>query len=177
MNYCSVCGLDQISLSVPINEDLPRAVCGNCGTIHYVNPKMVVGCIVEYQGKILLAKRGIEPRKDFWNLPCGFLEMNENVEDGATREVYEETGITANIKYLQSVYNVVHSGQVYLIFFATTDKPEFKDSFETIESKFFDPDKIPWDDIAFSSNTFALKKFLEADRNLPQIAHIGSTLS
>jgi ADP-ribose pyrophosphatase YjhB (NUDIX family) len=132
---------------------------------------------VEYEGKILLAKRGIEPRKDYWNLPCGFLEMNENVEGGAAREVYEETGVTAEIQHLQSIYNVVHSGQVYLIFLATTKNPQFKESFETIESKFFHPDEIPWDDIAFSSNTFALKKYLESKSSEPQIVHIGSTLS
>ena len=138
---------------------------------------MVVGCIVEYNGKILLAKRGIEPRLNFWNLPCGFLEMNENVEDGAIREVYEETGLQVNISKLHTVYNVVHSGQVYLIFLATTENANFKKTFETLESKFFSPEEIPWDNIAFSANTFALKKFIDQDSKMQDFVHIGSTLN
>lgn len=137
---------------------------------------MVVGCIVEFEGKILLAKRGIEPRKHFWNLPCGFLEMNENVEDGAVREVYEETGLQVKITKLQTIYNVVHSGQVYLIFSATTDNANFKETFETLESKFFAPEEIPWNDIAFSANTFALKKYLDPEARMQEFVHIGSTL-
>jgi len=177
MNYCSYCGSDKIIKEIPKNEDVTRSVCSNCKTIHYVNPNMVVGCIVEYNGKILLAKRGIEPRLNFWNLPCGFLEMNENVEDGAIREVYEETGLQVKISKLHTVYNVVHSGQVYLIFLATTENANFKKTFETLESKFFSPEEIPWDNIAFSANTFALKKFIDQDSKMQDFVHIGSTLN
>lgn len=177
MNYCTHCGSDKIVKEIPKNEEVLRSVCSTCKTIHYVNPNMIVGCIVEYKGKILLAKRGIEPRKNFWNLPCGFLEMNENVEDGAVREVYEETGIQVKITKLQTVYNVVHSGQVYLIFSANANNSNFKKTFETLESKFFSPKEIPWDKIAFSANTFALKKYLEPDSKVQEFVHIGSTLN
>ena len=177
MNYCSYCGSDKIVKEIPKNEDVSRLVCSHCKTIHYENPNMVVRCIVEFNGKILLAKRGIEPRKNFWNLPCGFLEMNENVEDGAIREVYEETGLQVKISRLQTIYNVVHSGQVYLIFLATTDNANFKETFETLESKFFSPEEIPWSEIAFSANTFALKKYLELESKMQEFVHIGSTLN
>ncbi len=177
MNYCSYCGSDKIVKEIPKNEDVLRSVCSNCKTIHYVNPNIIVGCIVEYDGKILLAKRGIEPRMNYWNLPCGFLEMSENVEDGAIREVYEETGLQVEIIKLQTVYNVVHSGQVYLIFSATADNSNFKETFETLESKFFSPDEIPWDEIAFSANTYALKKYINFDSKTKDFVHIGSTLN
>ncbi|MCT4624455.1 MAG: NUDIX hydrolase [Schleiferiaceae bacterium] len=177
MNYCSHCGSDQLIQKIPKTETEVRTVCQNCETVHYINPNMVVGCIVENKGQILLAKRGIEPRKGFWNLPCGFLEMNENVEDGAIREVYEETGLKVSISRLHTLYNVVHSGQVYLIFLAKASNRDFTTNIESTEIGFFSEEQIPWDEIAFSANTFALKKYFENKSGRPENVHLGSTLN
>ena len=117
MNFCSNCGFGELDFVVPVGDNLARYYCGNCGTIHYQNPNMVVGAIALWEGKILLARRDIEPRKGFWNLPCGFLELNETVEEGAKREVLEETGALINLGPLQSVYNLPKAQQVYLIFY------------------------------------------------------------
>jgi len=159
---------------VPEHDFLPRYICDNCETIHYQNPIMVVGCIVLHEGKILLAKRGISPRKGKWNLPCGFLEMNEAVEKGATREVLEETGIQVKIERLHTIYNVLPAGQVYAIFLANAQNTNYTLTHESTEIAFFDLDKIPWGEIAFSANTFALKKYLEQGNSPNQNVHLGT---
>jgi hypothetical protein len=70
MNFCSNCGT-RVVLKVPESDFLPRHVCENCGTIHYQNPKLVVGSVPEYQGRILICRRGIEPRRGYWTIPAG----------------------------------------------------------------------------------------------------------
>src|SRR6185437_10140088 len=99
MKFCSECA-QPVSLRVPPDDNRPRYVCDNCGTIHYQNPKLVVGSIPvwEADGKlqILLCKRAIEPRYGFWTLPAGFMENGETTEQAALRETSEEAG--ANIE-------------------------------------------------------------------------------
>ncbi len=135
---------------------------------------MVVGCLIVKDGSIMLARRGIEPRKGYWNLPCGFLENEETVQQGAKREVYEETGATVKLGPLHMVYNLPHANQVYLIFLAEMEDSHYHLTEESTEIKFFHPDEIPWDDIAFSSNAYALKKYIEFGEGNPHATYIGS---
>lgn len=158
MNYCSNCGSDAIAFKIPEGDHFPRFVCDECGTIHYTNPNMVVGCIIVKDEKIVLARRGIEPRKGYWNLPCGFLENDETIQQGAKREVYEETGLEVELENLHIVYNLPQANQVYLIFKASISGGKAQLTLESTEIDFFTLDAIPWDEIAFSSNSFAIKK-------------------
>ncbi len=134
---------------------------------------MVVGCLIIKDGKVLLAKRGIEPRLGFWNLPCGFLENEETIQQGAKREVYEETGATVELENLHTVYNLPHANQVYLIFKARMVGSELYTTPESTEIDFFGRDEIPWDQMAFSSNAFAIQKYLENGWD-DKSTHIGS---
>lgn len=173
MNYCSNCGSNALTYKIPEGDHFPRFVCPECDTIHYTNPNMVVGCLIVKDEKIMLAKRGIEPRLGFWNLPCGFLENEETIQQGAKREVYEETGATVELTNLHTVYNLPHANQVYLIFKARMVGEEFYTTLESTEIEFFGKDDIPWEKIAFSSNAFAIKKYL--DHGWEDTAtHIGS---
>ncbi len=147
----------------------------NCKTIHYQNPTMIVGCIVEYGSKILLAKRGIEPRKNYWNLACGFMENNETAEEGAIREVFEETGLKVKIQSLHTVYSVPKSNQVYLIFSAIAEDPNFILTEESTEIEFFSENDIPWSEIAFSSNIFALKNYFQKGNSNSSKVYIGKS--
>lgn len=167
MNYCSNCGSGHLKYTVPEGDNRKRYVCPDCQTIHYQNPLLVVGTLATYQKKILLAKRAIEPRLGFWNLPCGFLELNETVEAGALRETEEETGATAKLEYLQTVYNLPHAQQIYLIFKAKITRLNLQETPESLEVKLFHPDEIPWKEIAFSSNTFALEHYISGNQNPP----------
>jgi len=174
MNFCPKCGSDKLVKEIPKHDFELRWVCQNCNTIHYQNPIMVVGCIVLHEGKILLAKRGISPRKGKWNLPCGFLEMNETAKNGAIREVKEETGIDVKVERLHTVYDVLPAGQVYLIFLASAKHTNYTLTHESTEIAFFDSGEIPWSEIAFSANVFALKKYIEHGISPNQNVHLGT---
>ena len=116
MSYCIKCGHIMDS-KVPEMDTHPRLVCNNCGYIHYVNPTPVVGVLPIYNNQILLCKRNIEPRKNLWTLPAGFMEVDETVEQGALRELQEEAGVTAEIIRLHSVFSITHVNQIYIMFF------------------------------------------------------------
>jgi NADH pyrophosphatase NudC (nudix superfamily) len=92
LKFCSACGSDRIERRIPEGDNLPRFVCAACGAIHYQNPKIVVGCLPEWEDRVLLCRRAIEPRHGLWTLPAGFLENGETVEAGALRETQEEAG-------------------------------------------------------------------------------------
>ncbi len=176
MKYCSNCGSDKLEFTVPEGDERKRFVCTDCKTIFYENPRMIVGCIIENAaGEIMLCRRGIEPRKGFWNLPCGFLENDEKIEDGALREVKEETGATVELGDLHIVYNLPKAQQVYLIFKAKMVDEYFHLTPESTEIAFFPTEDIPWDEIAFSSNVYAIRHlFATKDNPKIQSPSIGS---
>jgi ADP-ribose pyrophosphatase YjhB (NUDIX family) len=162
INFCSNCG-NPVVLKVPEGDLLPRSVCTNCGTIHYENPKIVVGCVPEYEGKILLCKRGIEPRLGFWTVPAGFMENNETLEAGAAREAQEEALIDVEIGSLLLLANVTHAHQVHVFFRARMLSSHFGATPESLEVMLVEEQDIPWADLAFPSTESALRCYV-ADR-------------
>jgi ADP-ribose pyrophosphatase YjhB (NUDIX family) len=162
MNFCSNCG-NRVALKVPEGDFLPRHVCDHCGTIHYLNPKVVVGSVPEYQGRILLCKRGIEPRLGYWTIPAGFMENDETLEAGAAREAQEEAHIDVEIGSLLLLANVVHARQVHVFFRSRMRTPDFSVTHESLEVELVDEKDIPWGDLAFPSTEAALRHFV-ADR-------------
>jgi ADP-ribose pyrophosphatase YjhB (NUDIX family) len=173
MNFCSHCG-NKVVFKTIENEHLPRFVCESCNTIHYQNPKVIVGCIPIWEDKIMLCRRGIEPQYGFWNIPGGFLENDETVEHGAMREALEEAGVALEITHLQSIFSVTVVQQVHLHFLAKITKPIWHLTPETTEIQFFKPEDIPWNDIAFKSNEFTLRSYLADLKEGKQQTHIGS---
>ena len=169
MNYCSNCGT-RVVLKVPEGDFLPRHVCPNCGTVHYLNPKIVVGSVPEYQGRILICRRGIEPRHGFWTIPAGFMENDETLEAGAAREAKEEARIQVEIGSLLLLANVTHARQVHVFFRSRMLTPEFGVTHESLEVKLVTPDEIPWDELAFPSTEYALRRYVE-DRAAGQERH------
>jgi ADP-ribose pyrophosphatase YjhB (NUDIX family) len=160
MNYCSHCG-SGVHFIVPSGDHLPRHVCPQCGQIHYQNPRIIVGCVPVWQDKILICKRAIEPRHGYWTLPAGFMENGETVADGAARETREEALADVEIGSLLAVVNVLHTHQVHMMFRGRLKRPEFGAGIESLEVKLIHPDEIPWDDLAFESVSYTLKRFLE----------------
>ncbi len=160
MNYCSHCG-HAITLLVPQGDDRERHCCGNCGSIHYFNPRIIVGCLPIWEDRILLCKRGIEPRLGYWTLPAGFLELGETTEQGAIRETREETRAEVDIQRLHGVYNIPHIDQVYFIYLAKMRSPYFEVTPESSQIELVKADEIPWDDLAFKVMNETLKNYLE----------------
>ena len=173
MKFCSNCGSDRIALSIPAGDNRLRYVCPNCNHIHYQNPNMVVGCLATWEGKILLAKRAIEPRYGYWNLPAGFLENGEAVEDGAIRETLEETKANVKILGIHCIYSISRINQIYVIFLAEMQSSTFELTEESLDVKLFSPEEIPWQEIAFPSSVFALRKYLQDKEKGIKAAHLG----
>src|SRR6185369_12484373 len=114
MKYCSDCG-HEVELRVPAGDHVMRHVCPDCGTIHYRNPKVIVGCVPEWEDRILMCKRAIEPRLGRWTFPAGFLELGETSGQGAAREALEEGGCDVDIGELFVVISVPYVSQIYMI--------------------------------------------------------------
>ena len=148
MKYCCHCGAS-VSLKVPAGDVLPRFVCDVCRTIHYQNPKIVVGCLAEWNDQILLCRRAIEPRIGFWTFPAGFMEKGESAEEAAARETREEAEADVEITSLYAVFSLPHISQVYLVFRGILRRSTFGAGSESLETRLFQPDKIPWDALAF----------------------------
>lgn len=149
MKFCSNCATE-VSLRIPEGDTLPRYICDQCGTIHYQNPKIVAGCIPEWEDRILLCKRAIEPRYGTWTLPAGFLENHESVQQGAVRETAEEANARVQIIGLYALFNIPHISQVYLLFRARLLDLEFSPGSESLETRLFSQEEIPWDTLSFS---------------------------
>ncbi len=143
--------------TVPDGDTHERSVCEHCGFVNYVNPKIVVGSVVRHEGKFLLCRRAIEPRRGYWTIPAGYMELLETPEDGARREAREEANVDLALSELLAVYTVARLSQVQLIYRASMRSPEFSAGEESLEVGLFGWEEIPWDDIAFPSVKWALE--------------------
>ncbi|WP_317203163.1 NUDIX hydrolase [Janthinobacterium sp.] len=166
MKFCSECA-HPVELSIPAGDNRPRYVCSNCATIHYQNPKMVIGSIPvwEEDGKlqVLLCKRAIEPRYGYWTLPAGFMENNETTADAALRETVEEAGAHIELGKLFSLLNVAPVHQVHMFYLARLRDLDFAPGIESLDVQMFSEADIPWEDLAFPTIRTTLELFF-ADR-------------
>ncbi len=162
MNFCSDCG-KRVSLLIPADDNRLRHVCAHCGTIHYQNPKMVVGSIPFWREdeRVLLCRRAIEPRYGYWTLPAGFMENSETTEEAAARETLEEAGARIDLQGLFSLMNVPHVHQVHLFYRAALLDLDFAAGVESLEVRLFREDEIPWEAIAFTTVSQTLRLFFD----------------
>lgn len=158
MKFCSHCGAP-VTLKVPPGDTLPRHVCDACHMIHYQNPRLVVGCIAEWEDRILLCRRGIEPRYGMWTVPAGYMENGETTFDGAMRETLEEASARVEIGPLYALYNIPHINQVYILFRARLLHADVRAGAETLEARLFAEPEIPWDQIAFATVRKTLEQY------------------
>ena len=172
MKYCSNCGAT-VAFRIPPGDSLPRHVCEQCGTIHYQNPKLVVGALAEWGDRILLCRRAIEPRFGRWTLPAGFMENGETAAEGAMREAMEEANARVEIDELYSFYSLPHISQVYVFFRARLLDLDFSPGVESLEVKLVREDEIPWDDLAFASVKRTLEHFVEDRRRGVYVPRFG----
>lgn len=160
IRYCLLCG-SVVSFTVPPGDNLPRHVCPNCGHIHYENPRLVVGCIAEHDGTILLCRRAIEPRLGFWTLPAGFMENGETTADAARRETMEEAGATVIIDAPFAMISLAHINQVHLFYRGRLASAEYSAGEESLEVAMFKPDQLPWEQLSFRSVGVCLEQYLK----------------
>lgn len=172
MKFCSECA-HPVTLKIPPDDNRLRFVCDHCHTIHYQNPKLVVGTLPIWDNggelKVLLCRRAIEPRHGFWTLPGGFMENGETTRDAACRETVEEAGAHIELHELFSMINVTHVDQIHLFYRATLLDLDYAAGTESLEVALFTEAQIPWEQLAFQTTIHTLKYFFEQSR-LPENA-------
>ena len=175
MKYCSDCGA-RVSLRTPEGDHLPRFVCDACGTIHYQNPKIVAGCLLDWQGQVLLCRRAIEPRYGLWTFPAGFMENQETSVGAALRETWEEANAEVEKARLFALYSLPHISQVYIMYRGRLKQGRASPGAETLEVKLFSQANIPWAELAFPVVHESLELYYEDRGKGRFITHIGDIL-
>ena len=148
IRFCTTCG-GPTTPRIPDGDDHERQVCARCGQVHYVNPKLVVGAVCYLDDRILLCRRAIDPRRGYWTIPAGYMEVDETVEEGAVREAREEAGADIEIRGLLACYSLKRIDQVQLLFAAALTRPEVEAGPESLEVALLRWPDIPWEDLAF----------------------------
>jgi len=164
MKFCSQCGA-AVEQRIPEGDSLPRFVCPSCQTVHYTNPKVVVGCLAEWEGKILMCRRAIEPRHGLWTLPAGFLEDDETTIQGAMRETLEEAGARVEVTGLYTLFNLPSVNQVYVMYRARLLDLDFTPGPESLEVELMDESAVPWGMMAFEVITQTLRLYWQDYRH------------
>lgn len=175
MKFCSQCGAP-VTLSIPPGDNRPRHVCPACGVIHYQNPKIVAGCIPEWQGRILLCRRAIEPRYGLWTLPAGFMENSESAVTAAAREALEEANAVVDHLILYGLYSLLHVSQVYLMFRGQLRDGYASPGTESLETRLYAEDEIPWDQLAFTVVHETLRQYFAERRAGAFTLHVGDLI-
>ncbi len=157
--FCNQCGTSQGAPVVPSGDDRLRDVCGGCGHIQYWNPKIVVGALPVWGDQVLLCKRAIEPRLGRWTLPAGFVEENETLAEGASRETREEANARIEIDDLYTVISLPDISQVYMLFRARLLDLDFHPGHESLDVRLFHEEEIPWNELAFLTIRATLEHF------------------
>lgn len=165
LKFCPDCGA-AVELRLPQDDHRERYVCTVCNTIHYQNPKLIIGAIPEWEdGRILLCRRAIEPRHGLWTLPAGFMENNETTAEAAARETLEEANARVAIGELYSLHNLAYISQVHLLYRSKLLDLDFSPGVESLEVALFAEHEIPWDTLAFRPVKFTLQRYFSDRKN------------
>jgi len=175
IKFCTQCG-GSVVFILPDKDTHQRHICTQCGFIHYQNPRVITGCLVYKDEKVLLCKRAIEPRFGLWTVPAGFMENGESTRLAAQRETFEEAGVEVVLNRLFVIANLTHANQVYMLYLAELLDDCFhfsceKSSYESSDVQLFTKEQIPWDNIAFYTVKLALIRFFEDFNNDQFLLH------
>lgn len=164
LHYCTQCATP-LARIIPPDDSIVREVCLQCGSVHYQNPRNVVGVVPVWEDKILLCKRAIEPRYNTWTLPAGFMELKETTAEGALREADEEAGVQLELGNLFTLIDVPSAGQVHMYYLAKVLSPELNPGPESLEAQFFALDEIPWEGLSFRTVSSTLRHYINDKNN------------
>lgn len=158
--FCMHCG-SALKEQLSSMDTMPRLICTKCKFVHYINPRPAAGLIpIDTNGRILLARRDIEPQLGSWVFPGGFIDIGETVEEAAVRETREEVCLEVQNLQLIGVYTRITAGVIITVFTAEALGTATA-AHETAEVKWFEKDNIPWSELAFETTTWALEEYLK----------------
>ncbi len=176
MRFCPACG-GPVERRVPALDDRERHVCTACGTVHYHNPKIVVGSVCTLDDRLLICRRAIEPRRGLWTIPAGYMELGETPEEGACREAFEEARAAIAIEGLIAVYSLPRIDQVQLLYRARLTVPEVGAGPESLEVRLIRWRDIPWGDLAFPTVGWVLRRALELRNEKGPFSPVGNPVT
>jgi len=160
--YCPKCG----SMELLVFESNGMK-CITCGFVYFHNTASAAAAIIETSAGILIVKRNHEPKKGLFDVPGGFVNYRESLEDALRREIREELSIELeSVQYFGSFPNIYKFEQVTYfttdVFFRCPLKsaPSIRNNDEISEYMWCTPDTLPIDQFAFDSakGAFALYK-------------------
>jgi ADP-ribose pyrophosphatase YjhB (NUDIX family) len=160
--YCPRCGAP---LAEGVRFGRSRRFCRHCGFIHFHDPKVAVGALVSNGQCVLLVRRSVHPRVGYWALPAGYMDGDELPEEALVREVAEEAGLRVEVCGLQEVTLLDGWGEqrgLLLLYRAEPVGPceELAAHDDVSEARWFRPDEIPWDELAFDSTAELLRTWM-----------------
>ncbi|HTS21264.1 MAG TPA: NUDIX hydrolase [Casimicrobiaceae bacterium] len=164
MKYCSECG-GKLALHEGALGAMSRFICTACGSVFHQSPRLGAGCLAEWDGKILLCRRAVQPEWGMWGLPAGFVAIGESTQAAATRETLEEAGVAVELRKPYALLHIQATGQLRIIYLARLLDDRFEPGPETLEAKLFAEAEMPWDQLAFATTRFALRRYF-SDRVL-----------
>jgi ADP-ribose pyrophosphatase YjhB (NUDIX family) len=164
IRFCALCGGEmRVRTVMPDRKRLK--VCAGCGYVDFQGPKLVAGCFVIDSGRVLLLRRGIMPQIGKWTFPGGYVDLGETPAQAAARETIEEVGMTVTLGRLLGIYtDPAHPIAAVAVYMAAPggEAPAISD--EATEVRYFAPDEIPWDELAFETTRQALADWVESMR-------------
>ena len=159
IRFCPLCGAGLVA--TPMGPDKrPEMVCSGCGFIFYMTQKVVAGTIPWRDGKLLLARRAIDPAHGKWTFPGGYVDWGETVDAAALRETWEETGLTVRLGGLIGVYSYPNAPVVIVVYRARVLGGTLTLCHENDRLEWVTPAEVPWDELAFPSTVEAMRDFL-----------------
>jgi ADP-ribose pyrophosphatase YjhB (NUDIX family) len=158
--HCARCG-GALAEGLVDGEDRERLWCPDCGQVAYLNPRLVVTTFpMPADDRVILLRRGIEPGLGSWAQPGGFLEIDETVTEAAIRETFEETGLVVEPGTIVGLYSRLEAGVVVIALEARIVGGEAHVTTEALEVREFGTDDLPWEGIAFTTTTWALRDWV-----------------
>lgn len=160
VRFCSRCGAE-LKFGTVAGESRQRLACPACGFICYVNPRLVVGVLpVTEMGEVMLIRRSTEPGLGMWAQPGGFLEIDETLHEAAVRETLEETGLVVEPGPIVGLYQRIAAAMVVIVFEARIVGGTPSVTHESLETRPFAPEAIPWEEIAFETSIRAIRDWV-----------------
>lgn len=164
MKFCTECGA-RVSLRAAKGETLAHYVCEGCHSVFFQSPRLVAGCVAQWDDAVLLCRRATDPALGLWALPAGFVETGETATQGACRELLEEAGALVDLGGLLALFNIPVVNQVHIVFRAQLVGPECRAGPETLEVRLFKENEIPWNELAFATTRETLRHYFREKKN------------
>ena len=148
IHYCQRCGS---GVAEQLHQDRMRPVCTSCGTVVFLDPKVVAGVIAAVDGRVVMVRRNMEPGIGRWTFPAGYVDRGESVEEAAVREMVEESGLKVRISGLLGVYSRAGEAIVLIVYSGDVTGGTLAAGPEAREAGLFDPRELP--PLAFERDT------------------------